>query len=260
MTRSKFFLSTMIVGLSLLAAPVFAQDKTKNKPAEKPVESVVKKKTPPAAAPAGQPTGPVKDWIDAENAMIDPLSPKNQESVFILRNKYSIIRVIGIVERDVGNAVKSCGDKNPDMKKQMDDRYKQWKNSVNPIITTARKQLDKDIDGQKIVDVDQFRKVLKLNDKAYEFGDKQITKTPVTTPEACKGLLISMDRTEDEMITLLRQTLLPEEVIRKRGIEAEKKIQQGEEAAKKKAAAAKAKAEKDADKAEPKPDDKKSAE
>ena len=31
--------------------------------------------------------------------MIDPLSQKDQESVFILRNKYSIIRVIGIVER-----------------------------------------------------------------------------------------------------------------------------------------------------------------
>lgn len=259
MTRSKFFLSTMIVGLSLLAAPVLAQDKAKDKPAEKPVESVVKKKAPAApAAIAGQPTGPVKDWIDAENAMIDPLSQKDQESVFILRNKYSIIRVIGIVERDIGNAVKSCGDKNPGMKKQMDDRYKQWKNSVNPIITTAKKQLDKDIDAQKMVDVDQFRKVLKLNDKAYEFGDKQTTKTPVTTPEACKGLLSSMDRTEDEMITLLRQTLLPEDVIRKRGIEAEKKIQQGEEAAKKKAAAAKA--EKDAAKTETAPANKKSAE
>lgn len=252
MTRSKFLFTTMIVGFSLLSAPTLAQDKAKEKAAEKPVESVVKK---PVAAPdANKPTGPVKDWIDAENAMIDPLSQKDKESIFILRNKYSIIRVIGIVERDIGNAVKSCGDKNPAMKKTMDERYKQWKNSVNPIIATAKKQLDKDIDAQKIVEVKEFRKVLKLNDEAYEFGDKQVTKTPVTTPEACQGLLASMDRTENEMIMLLRQTLLPDEVIRKRGIEAEKQIKQQEDA-KKKESAAKSKT-----KASAKADDKKSGE
>jgi hypothetical protein len=222
MTRSKLFLSAMIA-CSFLAIPAFAQDKAKEEPKKKneKVESVVRKPAESSAKP-GEPTGPVKEWIEAENKLIDPLSAKDKESFFILRNKYSIIRVINIVERDIERAVQSCGDKNPNMKQKMDDRFKQWTSAVNPIIETARKQLDKDIDSQKMVDPKKARQVLKLNDEAYEYGEKQIVKTPVTTPEACEDLLASMDRTEDEMILLLRQTLLPEDVIRKRSSTAQK--------------------------------------
>jgi hypothetical protein len=164
---------------------------------------------------------PLKKWLDAENALIKPLGEKDQESFFILRNKYSIIRVIGIVERDVGNAVQSCGKANPDIKKQMDERFAQWKAAVNPIVDTAKKQLEKDLDGQKYVDPKKARDVFKLNDEAYEYGEKQIVKQPVTTKEACGDLLSSMDRTEDEMVTLLQNTLLPESVIRTRSKKAE---------------------------------------
>ena len=166
---------------------------------------------------------PVKKWIAAENALIDPLNDPDKESFFILRNKYSVLRVIHIVERDVGTAVKSCADKNPDMKTDMYDRFQQWRNAVDPIIDTAKKQLDKDIDNQTIVDVKKAREVLKLNDEAYDYGDKQVTKQPVSTKDACQDLLKSMDRTEDQMVTLLQQTLLPESVIRHRSEELDKK-------------------------------------
>lgn len=224
MKRSEFFLSAML-GLSLIGSPAYAQDakKEESKPAAKkeaPVESVMKKPL-KAEIPAG-PTGPVKEWIDAENALIDPLADKDKESFFILRNKYSVIRVIGVVERDIGNAVKSCSDKNPSLKTEMNDRFTQWKNSVNPIVVTAKKQLERDIDAQKVVDPKKARDVMKLNDKAFEYTDGQVTKTPVTTVEACRDLLASMDRTEDNMVTLLQQTLLPESVIRKRSVDANK--------------------------------------
>lgn len=223
MTRSKLFL-TALIGFSFLTLPALAQDK----PAAKEDQPVVKDA--PARVPTkandystnDKPSGPVKDWIDAENALIDPLSDKDKESFFIMRNKYSVIRVIKVVEGDISNAVDSCGAKNPDMKDKMTKRFGEWKGAVDPIITTAKKQLDKDIDNQKIVDVQKARDVLTLNDKAYEFGDKKVIKTPVTTPEACQGLVDSMDRTEDEMITLLRQTLLPESVIRERNAKAKK--------------------------------------
>ncbi len=207
MTRT-FLLCSALIGFSLLAPSAIAQQKDK--------------------APPGVPTATLeqppalKRWIDAENALIKPLSDKDKESFFILRNKYSVMRVIKIVERDVGAAVKSCGEKNPDMKDKMTGRFDQWKSAVDPILDTAKKQLDKDINAQKIVDSGRVKEVLKLNDAAYEEGEKKVVKTPVTTKDACEDLLDSMDRTEDDMVKLLQQTLLTESVIRERAEQMDK--------------------------------------
>ncbi len=228
MTRTAFLLSALI-GFTALTTPAIAQDKKEpvaaEKPAAKPAEKKVelRKKTEKVEVQTAKgPTGATKEWIDAENALIDPLNKKDKETILILRNKYSYIKATEIVSRDVGNAVKSCGDKNPDMKSKMDERYKQWRSAVDPILETAEKQLDKDIDALKIVDPDDMRDVLELHDEAYENAEKQIIKTPVTTPDACRGTLASMDRTEDDMIRLLRETLIPESTIRKRATEAKK--------------------------------------
>ncbi|PZO85373.1 MAG: hypothetical protein DI626_07580, partial [Micavibrio aeruginosavorus] len=171
-------------------------------------------------------------WIDAENALIAKLSAKDQESFFIMRNKHSIIRAVEVVERDVGAAVKSCGKANPDMKDKMTSRFDQWKDAVNPILDTARKSLEREINEQKIVDVGAAKNVLKLNDAAYKDGEKNMKKVPISTKEACEGLLASMNRTEDDMVTLLQQTLLPESVIRKRSDDADKAEGKKKESAK----------------------------
>lgn len=234
----RHFVSAALL-MTLLSAPVFAQEKQapkaevkKEAPAKEKAkeasktESVVKVPKEDAAK-----NTPIQKWIDAENALIDPLSDKDKESFFILRSKHSYIRVINVVKRDIGAAVASCGEKNPDIKGKMDTRFTEWKNAVEPIIETAQKTLDKDIANQKIVDVAKAKNVLKLNDEAFEYGEKQITKKPVTSKEACEDLVESMDDTEDRMITLLQETLLPESVIKKRA-EADEKT---EKAATKKA-------------------------
>lgn len=239
MTRTYLLFSALIGFTFLTPALAMAQDKTaapkeeaapskktdektEAKKEEKKVELRQSADKVEAQSAKTGPTGATKKWIDAENAMIDPLSKEERGSILILRNKYSLINATRIVSRDVGAAVKSCGNKNPDLKKQMDDRYKQWSSAVHPILDTAEKQFKKDVEALKIVKPAEFRKVLELHDDAYEAAEKQVTKTPVTTPEACKGTLASMDRTEDNMIRILQQTLLPESVIRKRADEAHK--------------------------------------
>lgn len=211
MTRNLLLLSSLIAFATFSPAYAEAPKKEEPKKTEK-AESVLKKET-PAKAPENT---PVTKWLDAENTLIKPLSAKDQESFFILRNKYSVIRVVGVVERDVGAAVKACGKANPDMKDQMSARFKQWQGAVNPIIDTAKKTFDKDIESQKIVPVKDARNVLVLSDKAFEYSDKLTTKQPVTSKEACQKLLASMDRTEDKMIELLEATLLPETVLKQK--------------------------------------------
>lgn len=160
---------------------------------------------------------PITEWIAAENALIEPLTDEQQRTFYIIRNKHGVIRSVRVVDRDVGNAVKACGKENPDMKDKMDDRFKAWEGSVLPILDSAEKFLKEEIDKQEMVPASDFRHILKMNDEAFEFSEKQIEKSPVTTKDACEGLLKSMDRTEDKLINLLLDILIPENVIRQRG-------------------------------------------
>jgi len=198
MTRTLLILISALFVFNVL--PAIAQDKA--------IPKTITEKLPVSA--------PVQKWIDSENAMIDPLNKDQKESVYILRHKYSIIRAIGVVKRDIDKAVTSCVKENPDIKKSMEDRFTQWKNAVDPIIKTAEKQLNVDIDAQKIVEPKAFRSVMTLSDKAFKYDDSKIEKKPVSTKEACGGLLESMNDTENNMIKLLREALLPESVIKSR--------------------------------------------
>ncbi|MCB1529439.1 MAG: hypothetical protein H6853_00930 [Rhodospirillales bacterium] len=172
-------------------------------------------------------------WIEAENKLIGTLDKKSKDIFFVIRNKHGVIRSVRIVDRDIKNAIKACGKKNPDMKQGMADRFKAWEAAVLPVLDLAEKYLAEEIKTQKVVFESDFKHVLKLNDEAFAEGEKQIQKVPVTTKEACTSLLESMDRTEDEMVEILQDMLLPESVIRERVERAEKAAR--EEAEKEKA-------------------------
>lgn len=164
----------------------------------------------------GQQETPITQWIAAENKLLDSLPRANQEVFFILRNKHSVMRSINVVERDIKNAVKACGKANPDMESDMEARFKKWQNAVNPILKEADKFLKKELKEQEAFHVKDYKHVMKLNDKAYDFSESKITKTPVTEKESCEKLLASMDGTEENLINLLQDILLPEEVVRER--------------------------------------------
>lgn len=224
----RFLLSCAALGvISVYALPAVAADeKAKD---EKPVEKAPKKSDKKAQA-----ANPVQEWIAAENKLIDTLSAKDQRSFYVMRNKHGVIRSVRIVHRDVQNAVRACGKANPDMKAQMNDRFTQWEDAVLPVLDLADKYLKEEIDTQKVVFPSDFKHVLKLNDKAYVFGEEQIEKTPVTDKEACQGLLDSMDRTENKMVELLQDMLLPESVIRERAERAQEAEKAAEEKSEKK--------------------------
>lgn len=180
----------------MLAFPAFAQDEKKEE------------------AEQSKPETPITKWMAAESAVVAELDTQGKETYFILRNKFGLIRAIRIVKRDVGNAVQECGQANPDMQDTMTKRYEAWTNAVDPILKTADAYLKQEIKHQEIVDGDVMDEMLELNDEAYEFQENAIEKRVVTTADACTQLLQSMDRTEEDMLNLMQQVLLPESVIR----------------------------------------------
>lgn len=165
---------------------------------------------------------PITKWIEAENSLVKDLSATDQETFFIIRNKHSVIRSLRVVRDDIGSAVKACSTENPAIKEEMNTRFSDWKNAVEPILKEADKFLRREIKSQKVVSSREFRNILNMNDTAYEFSSAKIEKRPVTDEKSCKKLLASMDRTENELIALLQNILLPEEVVRER-LEQQKK-------------------------------------
>ena len=159
---------------------------------------------------------PVTEWREAEQQFMATLPRANQEVFFILKNKHNVIRTIEVVHRDVAKAVKACGKANRDIKEPISDRLKSWENAVLPILKTAGQFLETELKDQQAFHISDYRHLIKLNDAAFAYSDAQIEKQIVTTSEACRKLLRSMDRTEDELVSLLQDILLPEEVIRKR--------------------------------------------
>ena len=211
MTRLIF--TFLIISLGAIQ-PVFAEevkDTTSKKEIKKlaeenkkKVEDEIKKDT------------PITEWISSENALLDRLPEQNKQTFFVLRTKHSTIRAIETVRRDIGNAVDACSKENPDLKKEINGRFGEWKASVNPILDDAKKYLDQELQEQQAFHRTDYDHIIKLNDKAYAFSDEQVKKTPVTEKKACEKLIRSMDRTEDNLISLLQDILIPEEVIRAR--------------------------------------------
>lgn len=230
----KFFLM-LLCAASFAGLPAYAAD-----------EKAPKKDGVKAASPAPE-TSALEEWRNAENALMKPLNARDQEKLSIIHNKYSIIRVIDIVKKDIGTVVGLCGQKNPSMKDKINARFDAWKGNVEPILKDASKLLEKDISAQKGAAPSDIRAVLKLNDAAYEEGNRSVVKKFVTSEDACNALIDSMDRTENEMISLLEQTLLPESVI----IQRSKKMDAEEKAAARKAADKKSSEKKEPAKKEP---------
>ena len=121
-----FTLSALMAGLFIL--PVSAQEKEAKPQTEKT---------------------PITEWIDAENALLDTLPAQNQKVFFVLRNKHSVIRTIGVVRRDIKNAVKACGKENADLKAPMNQRFKEWENAVLPILEEAEGFLETELEGTR---------------------------------------------------------------------------------------------------------------
>lgn len=219
-----------LICLSVLILPL-APAHAEEAPA-KTEEKAEEKKTDVPEAPKED--TPLTQWMAAEKKISDDLTEEEKKVFYVIRNKFGIMRAVNVVRRDIGNAVEVCGAANPALKEPMDLRYSQWKGAVEPILNDADTFVQKEIDEQKSIKPAEFRKILKMNDEAFAYQESLIKKEPVSDEESCQKLLKSMDRSEDELLQLLKMALLPENVIRERAQQERKEIERKRPAAEKK--------------------------
>lgn len=126
----------------------------------------------------------------------------------ILYGNYNLVKVVETVKGDVALAVGKCGEANADMKQALDDRYAKWGDAIKPVMTEAEANINNMVFAQEYAKPKEIRKFFKLIDKARADKEKEVEKVPVTSKEACEYLLKTMDSTQENMIKLLRATLV----------------------------------------------------
>ncbi len=127
---------------------------------------------------------------------------------FLMYQNYNLIGTVKVVEKDVGNAIGECGKNNPDMKASLDDRYQKWNGAIDPIVKEAEANVSNMIIAQEYTDPAKIKSAFSSLDDARAATNASIDKRPVTTADACKHLLGKMDETEENLVELLRQTLV----------------------------------------------------
>lgn len=181
--------------------------------------------------------------LEAAGDFMKELDDTNRRHFNVLFGNHNMIRVVETVRDDIGLAVDACGEANPDLKGALNDRYKDWKAAIKPVLAEADGNVKNMIIAQDYAKPKKIRDFLKMIDKARKTQEKQVEKVPVTSQEACQSLLNSMNDTEANMIQLLRTTLISlpqamqeEDRIAREKAEADAKAKAEEEAEKEKEA------------------------
>jgi hypothetical protein len=143
--------------------------------------------------------------------LVAPLSQPQMQDLFLLREGYGLIRSVEIVQRDIGRAVRLCGEDNPDLKGPMEARYKKWTGTVDPVLKGKMTALQTAIDTQTYAQPAKIRSYFKALDDAAIYAEKKFDKRVITTEEACKSLLQSMDGTEEKVAGIMGDLNVPGE-------------------------------------------------
>lgn len=167
------------------------------------------KKAEAKAAAETAPANPTLAKVEKQaKALIENLGQPELKHLYFIKESFGSTSAVKIVRRDVGNAVKECGKANPDMKAKLDARFQEWTNAVDPAVKEKEKAIDDAIAQQTYAKPKDIKDYLKTIQQAADEANRNLEKKVITTPEACNGLLESMDRTQEVVQTLITEMKL----------------------------------------------------
>lgn len=124
-----------------------------------------------------------------------------------IRNSHGTIRAVENVQASVRSAVTACGEKNPDLKAPISDRFNDWRMALRPTMKKAEDRLEKMILLQSIGKPSEIRAYLKLFDDAAAQSTAGIKTVPITEKAECEQLMKTMDKTQVNLNKLLVEQL-----------------------------------------------------
>jgi hypothetical protein len=140
--------------------------------------------------------------------ILDGKKPAEVSHFYKVFTTFNLLETVEMVKKDVGKAVKSCGQKNPDLNEKMTQRLAEWQGKIDPPLRAARDNLNNMIAAQDYAAPETIREVFKILNDNRTLTAQQTVKEPVTTPEACTFLYDKMTETEAELARLMNETLV----------------------------------------------------
>lgn len=153
----------------------------------------------------------VNDAADLNATMeeiIADLSEANQKHFIGIYHTHALIGTVEAVRGDMERAVVSCAEENPDLAEELEAGFAGWTGAVNPVLDEAEGQIKNMVLVQDYRKPKELRALLKNMDDMRAKTAGSLDKVPVTTEKACKKLLKRMGRTQDDLVTLLQETLV----------------------------------------------------
>ncbi len=195
----RLFLPLFILGILLTPHSSLAEEGGKAKDAglEKAGEAMVLK-------------GPEVDYLeemrDQMDALSEGLSREDNAHFYAIYTAYNMVGTVGIIKGDVSKAVKACGHNNIDLKDPMKTRLDGWQGKIDPILKETSALISTAMKSQTYAEPDDIEDILDLADKVRKQTRANLKREPVTSLEACQNLLKTMDKTEKELVELLRNS------------------------------------------------------
>lgn len=145
---------------------------------------------------------------EAMNGIGKDLKPADAKHFYMMYQNYNLIETVKAVKSDVTDAVKKCGEVNPDMKDDLNRRFSVWDKEVGGVLDEADGNVKNMLMAQDYADPKKIRKVFDILDEARTLTRDTIHRTPVTTKEACTYLGDKMGQTRENLVRLLQTTLI----------------------------------------------------
>lgn len=146
--------------------------------------------------------------LDARTkTLMEGLDQNQLRQLGAIRESHGTIKAVENVQDSVKKAVKACTDKNPDIADQMNSRYDNWRRAVRPTMKQAQDKLEKMILLQSFAKPSEVRSYLKLFDEAVAAGYAGVKTVPITEKAECEKLTATMDKTEDDLVKLIKRNL-----------------------------------------------------
>jgi hypothetical protein len=156
-------------------------------------------------------------YLDALNnktaLIVNGLGEDDLEALYHIRESFGITRSVSVVFDMVSKTASICSEENPGIKERMAGRLEEWQGAVKAVLDESEEKIQLAIDNQKFIDPAEIRDYLRLIKAAADFTNSQIEKIPVTTEEACKGLLASMDDTEENLLRIMKELQIPDDIV-----------------------------------------------
>lgn len=161
-----------------------------------------------AVSPASAQDAEENPYLDELNTKVEALSEglddDQRQQLAVIRARHGVIRAVRVVRGDVGSAIEACGQANPDLEPKLEGRYAGWTGTIDPILSEADRSMENAYRNQTVTSEKEMRGLIKLTEQAFEQRDSRIQKVPVTSYEACEGLLVNMDKTEEDLVRLMK--------------------------------------------------------